>query len=70
MFFKEIGESNIENEITSDAYKKYQEFCITNSFQPMSNIEFSKQVKKHFGFDIVDKKINGKKCRMFVKRST
>lgn len=70
MFFKEIGESNIENEITSDVYKKYQEFCITNSFQPMSNIEFSKQVKKHFDFDIVDKKINGKKCRMFVKRST
>lgn len=68
MFFKEIGEIGIENEVTADVYRKYQEFCITNSFQPMSNIEFSKQVKKHFGFEIIDKKINGKKCRIFIKR--
>lgn len=68
MFFKEIGETGIENEITRDVYTKYQEFCITNSFQPMSNIEFSKQVKKHFDVDIVDKKIAGKKYRIFVKK--
>lgn len=68
MFFKEIGLEDIENEVTRDVYKKYQEFCLTNSFQPMSNIEFSKQVKKHFDLEIVDKKIAGKKCRIFVKK--
>lgn len=67
MFFKEIGIEEIENEVTRDVYRKYQEFCLTNSFQSMSNIEFSKQVKKHFGFEIVDKKVAGKKCRIFVK---
>lgn len=69
LFFKEIEMDNILNEATRNVYEKYQEFCITNNFQPMSNIEFSKQVKKHFDLEIIDKKISGKKCRIFIKRS-
>lgn len=64
-FFKEC--ESIENETTSKVYKEYQEYCITNSLTPMSAGEFSKQVKKHFDFTIVDRKISGKKCRIFVK---
>ena len=68
-FFKECQneEVAIENESTSNVYKKYQEYCIANTLTPLSNGEFSKQVKKHFGFVIVDKKISGKKYRIFVK---
>ena len=66
LFFKE--DVKIENEPTKNVYKKYNEFCIANSFNPMSNIEFSKQVKKHFDYDIVDKTIKGKKYRIFVKK--
>ena len=58
---------NIEGEPTSKVYKRYQEYCIANSLTPMSNGEFSKQVKKHFDFVIADKKIQGKKYRIFVK---
>ena len=58
---------NIEGEPTNKVYQRYQEYCIANTLTPMSNGEFSKQVKKHFGFVIVDKKINGKKYRIFVK---
>lgn len=68
LFFKEIEESQIINEPTKDVYQKYQEFCIVNSFQPMSNIEFSKQTKKRFNLDIVDKKIDGKKYRIFKRK--
>lgn len=68
LFFKEIDEDEIENEVTKSVYGKYQEFCISNNFQPMSNIEFSKKVKKHFDFEIKDKKIKGKKFRIFVKK--
>ncbi len=64
-FFRECDA--IENEQTSEVYRLYQEYCITNSLTPMSAGEFSKQVKKHFGFEIVDRKISGKKCRIFVK---
>ncbi len=68
LFFKDIDESQIINEPTKDVYQKYQEFCIVNSFQPMSNIEFSKQMRKRFNLDIVDKKIDGKKYRIFKRK--
>ena len=68
-FFKECQneEVTIENEPTNKVYKKYQEYCIANSLTPLSNGEFSKQVKKHFDFVIIDKRIQGKKYRIFVK---
>ena len=68
-FFKECQneEFYIEGEPTNKVYKKYQEYCIANTLTPLSNGEFSKQVKKHFDFVIIDKKINGKKYRIFVK---
>jgi putative DNA primase/helicase len=68
-FFREAEneEIKIEDEVTSAVYRRYNEWCISNSLQPLSNGEFSKQVKKHFGFKIIDKKINGKKYRIFVK---
>lgn len=67
LFFKE--DVKILNEPTNEVYKKYNEFCIVNSFTPMSNIEFSKQVKKFFECDIKTKSISGKKYRLFIKES-
>lgn len=66
LFFKE--EPKVENEPTNEVYKKYAEFCLANSFNPMSNIEFSKQVKKHYGVDIANKTIKGKKYRIFIRK--
>lgn len=68
LFFKEISIEDIENNPTKDIYKKYSEFCIANSFQPMSNIEFSKQVKKYYGVEIIDKTIKRVKYRIFVRK--
>lgn len=67
IFFKEISEDDIVNESTNEVYKKYTEFCLANNFTPMSNIEFSKQVKKQFELDIINKTIKGKKYRIFTK---
>ena len=67
LFFKE-EEPEIENQTTAGVYKKYQAFCIANSFTPLSNIEFSKQVKKTYKVEIIGRKVNGKKSRVFVKR--
>lgn len=66
LFFKE--EPKIENEPTSHVYKKYCEFCGANSFTPMSNIEFSKQVRKKYDLEIVNRTIKGKKYRVFVRK--
>lgn len=68
LFFNEIDETVIDNEPTRKVYMKYTEFCVENSFTPMSNIEFSKQVKKHLGFEIINKTVKGKKHRIFVKK--
>lgn len=65
LFFKE--DVKMENEPTREVYMRYCEFCTLNSFNPMSNIEFSKQVKKHLGLNIIDKTIRGRKYRIFVK---
>lgn len=67
LFFKEAGEDRIINESTSKCYMKYKEFCIANSFQAMSQIEFSKTVKRQFECDIEERKIAGKRYRVFVK---
>lgn len=66
-FFKEC-QDDIENEPTSTVYKRYNEYCLANNLQPLSNIEFSKQVKKKFNFEITDKKIDGKKYRIFERK--
>ena len=65
LFFKE--NPKIENEPTKNVYVQYAEFCLENGFNAMSKIEFSRQVKKNFDFDIVDKTIRGRKYRIFVR---
>lgn len=67
VFFKEIDVDEIVNEPTKDVYLKYNEFCLANSFTPMSNIEFSKQIKRRYHLEIVNKTVKGKKYRVFVK---
>ena len=65
LFFKE--HSDIINNTTSGCYRAYKEFCIANSFTPMSQIEFSKTVKKVFNCEIQEQKINGKRVRVFIE---
>lgn len=68
LFFKELNEEEIVNEPTKDVYQKYTSFCMANTFTPVSNIEFSKRMKKQFDLEIADKTIKGKKYRIFVKK--
>lgn len=67
VFFKEIDIDDIVNEPTKEVYLKYNEFCLANSFTPMSNIEFSKQIRRRYDLEIVNKTIKGKKYRIFTK---
>lgn len=70
-FFRECEdeEFQIENEPTNVVYKRYQEYCLANSLQPMSNIEFSKQVNRILNMRVENKWLNGKKHRIFIKMS-
>lgn len=64
----ESEEFQIENNPTSNVYKRYNEYCIANNLNPMSNIEFSKQINKLLNYQVVNKKINGKKYRIFTAK--
>ena len=66
LFFKDYDKEQIVNNTTKDIYKKYSEFCLSNNFTAMSNIEFSKQVNKYYGLEVISKSIKGKTYRIFV----
>lgn len=67
LFFQEITEADVVGQATKYVYQKYAEFCLSNSFQQLSNIEFSKQVKKHYDCEIKVQAVNGKSSRVFTK---
>lgn len=66
-FIDDCGVEMIENELTSDVYKRYQVFCAENSMQPMAKTTFSKQINKRLGFETVVVKLNNKSKRIFRK---
>lgn len=68
LFFKELTVGDIINRSTRDVYSRYRLFCAENNFNAMSNVEFSKAVKKRYGVEITDKKISGKKYRVFSEK--
>lgn len=68
-FIEEYGIENFENNETKDIYNAYGTFCMENGLkEAYSNISFSMYIKKHYPLDIIDKKVMGKKCRIFVQR--
>jgi len=66
-FLKENGAETIVNQPTSDVYRRYLVFCSENGMQPMSNTVFSKQLNKRTGFRSVQRKVNGKNLKVFIK---
>jgi putative DNA primase/helicase len=68
IFLKEIELEDVVNKSTRDVYSRYGMFCAENNFNPMSNVEFSKTIKRRFGLEIKDKKIGGKKYRVFAEK--
>ena len=67
-FFKENPKIILENQTTTSIYMKYTEFCLTNNCQPMSKIQFSKQVNRRFNLKTDIKSVDGVVQRIFVKK--
>lgn len=67
LFFDEMGDS-MQNEPTKKCYRRYSEFCTENAMKPISHVEFSKQVKERFGYEIKVVWLQGKSTRIFVKK--
>lgn len=77
-FFKEhtvycldmLSDIDVYNQPTNKVYKQYQEYCISNNLNALSAGEFSKQVKFYFNCEIINKKIHGKKYRIFINKGS
>ena len=66
-FFDDVGDS-MEHEPTKKCYRSYDQFCFENALKPISHVEFSRQVKDHFGYEIKTVRVNGKPTKIFVKK--
>jgi len=67
-FFNEFGAEEIINNSTTAVYSKYKSYCYANGLQAISNIEFGRQVNKYFDLEIKYSKIDGKSCRIYVRK--
>lgn len=66
LFFEEVGDSML-NEPTKKCYRMYDQYCYENAMKPISHVEFSRQVKEHFGYDIRTLRYEGKPTKIFVR---
>lgn len=65
-FFEEIGDG-FDNEPTKKCYRLYDQFCFENAMKPISHVEFSRQVKEYFGYEIKTLRYEGKPTKIFVR---
>ena len=57
----------IINQETKLVHSKYEIFCADNGFQYMGLASFSKEITRQIGCSVKDKRVNGKKARVFVE---
>lgn len=68
LFFKDMDvEIDILYQPTSKVFRQYSEFCIANGFRQISQIELTKQIKKQYGYETVQKRVDGQRLRIFTK---
>lgn len=67
VFFDEMSESDIENQLTSSVYSRYKVFCVENSATPMSKTSFSREVRRRYSMVTKVTSIDGKSFRMYAK---
>lgn len=67
IFFKERTIEDFENHPTKDVFQDYCGFCHSNGFTPLSNVEFSKHMKKRYDLKSSPKWIDGKTIRVYCK---
>lgn len=64
-FMNEHERADIVGKATKDIYKEYCEYCIDAGLSAVSRIELTKQLKKRFNVDVVERRLNGIKFRVF-----
>ena len=67
LFLEEVEDYEILNNETKEVFARYDTFCHENGFTKVAMQTFSKEITRHMDCKIADKKIKGRKCRVFVR---
>ena len=67
LFLADTDDEEIINQETKVVHSKYEVFCRDNGFQCMGLANFSKEITRQKNCNIKDKRINGRKARVFVR---
>jgi len=65
-FVKNKGLENILENTTGEVYLSYQEYCIKEGLQPLSNREFGKVLCNTYEIESKVKKIDGESERIYI----
>jgi putative DNA primase/helicase len=66
LFLDEVEESEILNHETKEVFARYDVFCHENGFTKIAMQTFSKEITKRLSCKVAERRVNGKKCRLFV----
>lgn len=66
-FMKSVEESEILNQETKTVYTKYQVFCHQLQTMPLGLPQFSREITRRLNCEIKDKRLNGQRCRIFMR---
>ena len=67
LFLADTPVEEIINQETRLVHSRYELFCSDNGFQSMGLATFSKEINRQLNCETKEKRIDGKKIRMFVK---
>jgi putative DNA primase/helicase len=68
LFLEEVEDFEVLNHETKEVFARYDTFCHENGFTKVAMQTFSKEITRHLDCKIADKKIKGRKCRIFVRK--
>ena len=68
LFLEEVEDYEILNNETKEVFARYDTFCHENGFTKVAMQTFSKEITRRLDCKIADKKIKGRKCRIFVRK--
>ena len=66
-FLQSIEESEILNHETKDVHARYRVFCNSLQVMPLGLPQFSREITRRLGCETKDKRINGRRCRIFTR---
>lgn len=67
LFLDEVEEDEILNHETKDVFARYDTFCHENGFTKIAMQTFSKHITNYLQCTVQQRRIKGKKCRLFIR---